>query len=186
MSILDKLERALRNKSLCEIYDDAGDGEKFSVGYVVGYNEEYAVFETFGLLGQYVGYACVWTELIENIVPDTDYTNRIKRLTRLHGFVRPYPKLNLASDVLKSVIYYAIVNEKVCELRLNEFDDDDESLFGYITSCRGIKASMCPLDEDGREEEPFSFDIEETDMILVADPQLGCLALLHDNPETEG
>ena len=183
---LEKLERVYRDKSLCEIYDVFGDEENFNVGYVIGFDDEYAIFELFGLLGQYEGYACLWLELIEDIVPDTDYTNRIKRLTNLQGFTRNYPEINISTGCINSVVRYIVEEKKVCEMRLNDLDADDESAFGYITSLCGIEATICPLDEDGREEDEFTFDIEELDLLLVCGPELECLALLHDNPEHLG
>lgn len=188
MSIFDKIRTAYRNGSLCEIYDCLFPSrtDSFSVGRVVGFDSEYVVFESFGVCGEFDGYALLWLEVIEDIVADTEYTRRIERLTHLRGCIRNYPVIQFGTDCLKSVISYAVNTGKACELRLNDYYEDDESLFGYLVSYTEEGAVICELDEDGCEDGETEFNPEELDLLLIGGLELECLELLHnDSKNTE-
>ncbi len=184
MGLNEALKISYENKTYCEFYDSFYPSQDYDShhGQVIGYNDKCAVFETLGEFGDYMGYRWIRLNRLSFVLPYSNCAYTSKQLIKLRGIEFDHPVLKLGADYLKSIIDYAIDTEQVCEIRLNNFEEDDSSLYGYIATHDGNNIGMRIIEEDGYEADGIEeFDTDNIDLLVVGGLKLDCLGLLHDH-----
>lgn len=138
------LKRLKKERTLCEIYENIEDSDKFSVGYIIAVGEEMFVLENVSLNGLNDGLQCIPIDGIIKIETETLYLKKIKKLMNNDNFLcdsRKFNEKNLLLDFLK----YIQSEKELCEIELlNEYSF---TLSGYIISLCDDIIEMNLIDE---------------------------------------
>lgn len=82
--MINKLSELKKNKIIASFYTNENDLSKFSVGYVVDFNDDYIVFALVSPEGLNDGFALKETSSIIRINIDGKYENKILKLLKYH------------------------------------------------------------------------------------------------------
>lgn len=82
--IINKLEELKKNKKIASFYTNENNTIKFSVGYIIDYNDEYFVLATISPEGLYDGFVLKETSSVTRINVDGKYENKILTLAKYH------------------------------------------------------------------------------------------------------
>lgn len=109
------LNRLKNEQTLCEISSDTGNSNKFTVGYILDCDDDFALIETVSAAGRHNGFICLCLDDIYEIRTGTDYIANIEKLMPYYSFSRKDLPLG-NGKVLDAVIDYVRNANKVCSV----------------------------------------------------------------------
>ncbi len=160
--MIDKLKKVLNSKTLCEIYTNEYDTDKFIVGYVAGLDDEFCLIPNFDYYGRYDGVICLATDDIYRIQTNTRYLKAIEKLIKDTSIAeRSFP----TGNVLNSVIDCLKEAKQVCQIEL--LDSDVVNVSGIIEAFdrqNGIIKLDC-VDDYGTFDGECTIDVQAINLI---------------------
>ena len=138
------LKRLKKERTLCEIYENIEDSDKFSVGYIIAVGEEMFVLENVSLNGLNDGLQCTPINSVIRIKTDTLYLKNIKKLMKNDDFLCDFRKFD-EKDLLLDFLKYIQSEEELCEIEL--LSEYSFTLSGYIISLCDDIIEMNLIDE---------------------------------------
>lgn len=113
---MDTLKNIVEKDTLYEIYLD-GSGRKFDVGYVLAFDEEWALVELISPEGVHDGYRLIFIDAIVMLQYGTQYLERLADLMAAKRTERK-PLQFSSSQLLGSVMDFIYGNRFVCAVEL--------------------------------------------------------------------
>jgi len=156
------LERACRDKTLCEVYCDPDDCTKFSVGYILGVDDEFFVMECVSPAGRHDGLRCFPVDDVFDLRRNTRYLTCIKKLMPYYSFTRKDIDIT-DKNVLEQIFGYAAAKQKICCVALLP----DSILYGYIKDYSSDYVSLQLLDSYGQPDGESSVRIDDIKFVSL-------------------
>lgn len=160
--MIDELKKVLNSKTLCEIYANEYDTDKFIVGYVAGLDDEFCLIPNFDYYGRYDGVICLATDDIYRIQTNTRYLKAIEKLIADASIAE---RSFSTKNVLNSVIDCLKENKRVCQIEL--LDSDVVNVSGIIEAFdrqNGIIKLDC-VDDYGTSDGECTIDVQSINLI---------------------
>ncbi|MDR2091337.1 MAG: hypothetical protein LBP62_06820 [Clostridiales bacterium] len=145
------------NNELCGIYTNDGDPHKFSVGYVLDLDDTFFLFERIDPYGTADGLMCVPIDNVFNVEIRTEYLLDVRRLF-MYNEQKRYQKIENDDDVVYALLRFAIENEKICAIELN--DSGCEDCVGYINEAEDDTVHVALVGEHGEPDGEAFIDID--------------------------
>lgn len=143
------LELLKKNDTLCEIYTNEENLNKFSVGYIVAIDKNFFVFENIDEYGFSDG---IFSELKENIIKfetDTHYLKEIEKLFEYNKQKR-YKSLNIECfNITAELIKHALSLNYLCSFNLCNSKEDE--IIGFVDSIQKNYVKIKNIDLSGKE-----------------------------------
>ena len=144
------LKKAMKSQSLCEIYTNTEQTDKFAVGYVLSLDEQNCVVSLVGFYGEYDGLACFSIDEIYKIQSRTKYLQAIEKLINFKGktvrncFFQDHILVNILSDIKDK--------HRICQIEL--CDSDSVDITGYVNDVdtKNLTVEICLIDELGNND----------------------------------
>lgn len=161
--MIDELKKVRNSKTLCEIYANEYDTDKFIVGYVAGLDDEFCLIPNFDYYGRYDGVICLATDEIYRIQTNTRYLKAIEKLIANKNCIteQNFPSI----DILNSVIDCLKENKRVCQIEL--LDCDVVNLSGIVEAFdrqNGTIKLDC-VDDYGTSDGECTIDVQAINLI---------------------
>lgn len=153
--MMDKLKTYCKELSLCEIYSNPDDTNKFCVGYVLAVDDNNCVVQTIDRYGAYDGVSCLFNEDIIQIRTDTKYLSAMLKLARYKGN-------NTIKDVsydrlFRDILFDIKENVRICEIELCDSKLCD--IMGYIRDFNDDNIKILCVDDFGENDGETIIDI---------------------------
>ena len=161
--MIDELKKVRNSKTLCEIYANEYDTDKFIVGYVAGLDDEFCLIPNFDYYGRYDGVICLATDDIYRIQTNTRYLKAIEKL--IANTNCPIGQNFPTKDVLNSAIDCLKETKRVCQIEL--LDSDVVNVSGVIEAFdrqNGIIKLDC-VDDYGTPDGECTIDVQAINLI---------------------
>jgi hypothetical protein len=145
------LKELMRDQRLCCVYLDDRDLTKFSVGYVIGADDEFFLVEAIDPSGNADGLFAAVIEHIVKIEVEDAYAKRIKKLF-YHKRQSRYENFSCGGDILGGMLQYAQKHKKICSFEL--CDSGKKDIVGYVSEFdeEGETVKVQALDGDGQDD----------------------------------
>lgn len=126
------LENLLKKKTICSIYNDCEDLNKFAVGYVKFVDEDFYIIESINLYGMQDGLACFEISQIVKIEIETIYCQNIKKLFEYHK-QHHYDYIDFkGKSAIKILLENSLQKSKICSIELCQSYDNE--IIGVVNS----------------------------------------------------
>lgn len=122
--MLKILEMLKKNNEICCNFSNQEETNRFSLGYIIGLDEKFYLFEHISPTGENDGISCRQVDKIYKIETQNSYTNKIIKLFNSKNNSR-YTYIDSGKSVMLSLLQYALINKKICNFELYESQDDD-------------------------------------------------------------
>lgn len=161
--MINKLNKLLKTKTMCEIYADTNNTDKFIVGYVSGVDDEFCLITNFDYYGNYDGIICLTNNDIYRIQTNTRYITAIKKLMgkKNNLIVQSLP----AKDILNTVINQLANSKSICQIEL--CDSEFVTLSGIIKTydCQRGIVELELIDDYGDSDGETIIDVQTVNLI---------------------
>ncbi|KOF55772.1 hypothetical protein AGR56_18355 [Clostridium sp. DMHC 10] len=135
--MIKKLDELKKSKKIASFYTNENNTAKFSVGYIVDYNENNFVIAMISPEGKYDGFALMETRSIIRINTDSKYENKILKLIKYHKTV--HENLNFKEDnFILEFLKFAQTQDYIVSIEL--LNSGFYDIQGYIQT---IKKDSC-------------------------------------------
>ena len=125
----DTLNKILKNKTICELYSDLENTDKFMVGYVLALGENSCLIFRLDFYGKYDGISYLLLDDIFNIQTETKYLKTIEKLAKTNGVSLTEFQIN--NDLLTTMASEIHRKKRICTIHLCGSSYDDVT--GFIT-----------------------------------------------------
>lgn len=145
---IDYVSKYCKNKELCEIYSDISNNDKFMVGYIIAYDEQFLIITQIDQYGKYDGFACILMRDVIRIQVKTSYLARILKLIQYQN--TNLKTMSFENCILDNIIEFVKKNSRVCLIELCNSAVVD--IIGYIKEYnpKENKAIVLLIDDDGK------------------------------------
>lgn len=161
--MINKLNKLLKTKTVCEIYADTNNTDKFIVGNISGVDDEFCLITNFDYYGNYDGIICLTNNDIYRIQTNTRYVTAIKKLMAQKNdlIVQSLP----TKDILNAVINQLVNSKCVCQIEL--CDSEFVTLSGIIKTydCKSGIVELELIDDYGASDGETIIDVQTINLI---------------------
>ena len=179
--MIDILKR-LSNNMLVAMYLNRSDYDKFVVGNIISITEEWLLIKHLSPRGEFDGYSIRSVDDVYRVEIGGAYLERIERLSKHNEINSTFPIPNLDGDILINLVNYAMYNECVSVISL---DEDATDIVGLITNASNGMIRIKELTEFGHINGETMFPIKEILKICVNDIECMDLNLLYKENKNE-
>ena len=142
----DILAEIKEAKELCEVYTNEECTTKFSVGYVLAFDDDYVVLKMYDPNGHYDGIGCFSTDSIYEIDTDSNY---LKALEKLIKHYVEYGECRIdAIDNIDKILSLIKTENRICEIGLCNSHNAD--VVGFIKKLSNMTIAIDRIDEHGK------------------------------------
>lgn len=124
----DFIKKCCRDKELCEIYSDVSDNDKFYVGYILAYDEQFLMIAQIDKYGHYDGISCILARDIMRIQVKTVYLKTILKLMQYYN--TDVKTASFEDFSFGNLMEFVKINRKICEIELA--DSARADVVGYV------------------------------------------------------
>jgi hypothetical protein len=144
-----KIKELIETQKLCSVYTNAKSTDKFSVGFLLKYDDKYFIMESIDQYGKSDGIFC---SLIDNIFKVEDENEYISCIQKLFSYFKQtrYKNPMLKDGILKSFIDYIVENKKICSIELCNSGICDA--VGFISKITNGIIELVVIDQYGRRD----------------------------------
>jgi len=171
--ILGKLKGS---QELCSMYADGDDLEKFAVGFVTDFDDDFVLFERVSPEGKNDGIKCELIDRVVKIGVSDKYTAQIEKLHQHHKQKR-HKKVDCTDGVVVGILRYAMNNAVICAVELCESDSYEAT--GFVKGIDGDIVTITSIDKHGDDDGEVIFDIGRISHVLCGSSDEIALKILH-------
>ena len=153
--MIEKIKELKEKQEVCNIYHDENDTLRFSVGFILGYDEKFFVIESIDPNGKSDGFKCGLMDSIIKIESSTNYTNNIGKLFKFYEQNRN--NLIVNEDMVLDLLNFAKQNNKICSIILCESNNDD--IVGFVESVENDLLNIRQINENGENDGSAFLDL---------------------------
>ena len=159
---METFKNIVEKNTLYEIYTDSSDSRRFDVGYIIGYNDDWALIERISPDGLHDGYRLTEMEAVIRLQYNTQYLGKIANLAAAKGTERK--PLNLPeSSLFVSVLEFISTNRFVCTLELIGERGYTES--GFIEEIGVDTIRLAVVDSYGKPDGTMVTDLDDVSCV---------------------
>lgn len=144
-----KLKELVDTQQICSVYTDLDATNKFAVGYILQFNENYFVMESIDQYGKSDGVFCSLVDNIIKIETNSIYNECIQKLFEFSNQIR-YRYTKAKGDILVGLIDHIIANKKLSTIELCNSGTDDT--VGFIKRVDKETIEIEVIDQYGKKD----------------------------------
>lgn len=150
------VKKYCKNKDLCEIYSDTSNSDKFVVGYIVAYDEQFLIINQIDQYGYYDGMFCTLIRDIIRIQVKTIYLARILKLIQYHN--TNIQAVSFKDYSWDNLMEFVKINHRICLIELCNSAIVD--IVGYVKEYHPEenKAIILQMNDDGKTDGESEID----------------------------
>lgn len=152
------LKDLTNSNTACGVYTNWEDKDKFSVGYIIGYDEEFFVMEKIDPYGRQDGISCKLIKDVFKVETDSVYCKNIEKLFYLHNRYR-YISTTFTENVALNVLKYAKEAHKICGIEIGESGAFD--VIGFIADICNDKVTIDTVSTSGLPDGTSYIDLND-------------------------
>lgn len=161
------IKRIIENNDLVNrvvsVFIDLDDKEKHETGFIIGYDDQYALIAHINPRGEYDGFVVNYLNDIYRIDFNGLYELKISNLYRINNQNHPTIEFDSKSDsILKKMIDYSIKHRTIVTIQM-----DDVFITGFVTSIFKETVLIDVIDDNGVLNGKTSLDISYIDALSV-------------------
>lgn len=169
------------NMELVSIHSETSDYGSFTVGYIVGYNEEHYILALISPYGRYDGFLLKERKSIVSVEHGGKYESKIERLASYYH--TEHESLDLSDDDLRlSMLNFASERNFIVAVELNASGYNDCT--GYVkiidTKSDEISCTISLIDEYGDNDGEAVFLLDDITELSVNTEDEIILKILHE------
>ncbi|MGI6745871.1 MAG: hypothetical protein ACOX45_07000 [Acutalibacteraceae bacterium] len=140
------------------LYTDNEDTEKFSLGFVQEFSNDYVLIDSITPFGFYDGYTIKSYKDIYRLEHKDKYGEKVYKLYLLHE--QKHQIVDLKTDnLIFDLIHFAYENSLVVAIELHDSKIDD--LIGFVSDIQDSMVTIEQLDSDGRNDGESVVSLED-------------------------
>lgn len=161
--LLEILKESMKNKKIVSIYTNKEETSKFSVGYIIGVDDNYYIIALISPSGMYDGYRIALISDIYRIAYDGKYENSIQQLYNYKN--QTHTTINLSkSNLINNFIDFA--KEKKLVITLELCNSEAMDVQGYVKELKEREVYINCIDSYGESDGDSVIDLESVSLIV--------------------
>lgn len=174
----EMMDQAKMADKLVAVYTDLNNTTKFSVGYIVDFDENYYILKRVSPQGEDDGYLLGKTKYIYRVECDTLYIRKIAKLMKHNGTTKRVNTFE-SGNLLLSFISFVCNDKRIMAIELLESGNNDA--IGYIHGFSSSHCTVQQISELGEFDGYTTIKLEDISFVIYNSEEQKVLEILNNS-----